>query len=108
GGWGGTWIVRRGGGRAGDGRACGGTGRCVVGFGGTSCGSPQWAGLVALTDQMAGGRVGGINKTLYKLGKGGTAGTFFHDTTVGDNSVPADASTPGTPITGFPAVPGWD
>jgi hypothetical protein len=57
---------------------------------------------------MAGGRVGLINKTLYKLGKGGTAGTFFHDTTVGDNSVPADPSTPGTPITGFPAVPGWD
>jgi subtilase family serine protease len=88
--------------------ACGAPGTFVFGFGGTSCGSPQWAGLVALADQMAGGRVGAINKTLYKLGKGNAAGTFFHDTTVGDNSVPADPSTPGTPITGFSAVPGWD
>jgi subtilase family serine protease len=93
---------------AADTSACGAAGTFVFGFGGTSCGSPQWAGLVALTDQMAGGRVGPINKTLYKLGKGGAAGAFFHDTTVGDNSVPADASTPGTPITGFTAVPGWD
>lgn len=93
---------------AADAPACGGTGTFFFAFGGTSCGSPQWAGIVALVDQMAGGRVGLINKTLYKLGKGGTAGTFFHDTTVGDNSVPFDASTPGTPITGFPAVPGWD
>jgi len=87
---------------------CGGTGTFVFGFGGTSAGSPQWAGLVALADQMAGGRVGLLNKTLYKLGKGSTAGTFFHDTTVGDNSVPADSSVPGTPITGFSAVAGWD
>jgi subtilase family serine protease len=77
-------------------------------FGGTSAGSPQWAGLIALADQMAGGRVGDINKTLYKLGKGNTASTYFHDTTVGDNSVPAVPSIPGTPIAGFPAVPGWD
>ena len=86
--------------------ACGAPGTFVFGFSGTSCGSPQWAGLVALTDQMAGGRVGSINKTLYKLGKSKGAGTYFHDTTVGDNSVPA--SVPGTPITGFSAVPGWD
>jgi subtilase family serine protease len=93
---------------AADTSACGAAGTFVFGFGGTSCGSPQWAGLAALVDQMAGGRVGGINKTLYKLGKGNSAGTYFHDTTVGDNSVPADSSTPGTPITGFSAVPGWD
>jgi subtilase family serine protease len=93
---------------AADAPACGGTGTFVFGFGGTSAGSPQWAGLVALADQMAGGRLGLLNKTLYKLGKGNTAGTYFHDTTVGDNSVPADSSVPGTPITGFSAVPGWD
>ncbi len=75
-------------------------------FGGTSAGSPQWAGLTALADQMAGGRVGGINKTLYKLGKGGNASSYFHDITTGNNSVPA--GVPGTPITGFSAVPGWD
>jgi subtilase family serine protease len=75
-------------------------------FGGTSAGSPQWAGLTALVDQMAGGRVGGINKTLYHLGKQ-SQGTYFHDITVGDNSVAA-SSIPGTPITGFSAVSGWD
>jgi subtilase family serine protease len=93
---------------AADTSACGGVGTFVFAFAGTSCGSPQWAGLVALVDQMAGGRVGAINKTLYKLGKGKSAGTYFHDTTVGNNSVPADPSTPGTPITGFAAVSGYD
>lgn len=87
---------------------CGASGQFFFRFGGTSAGSPQWAGLIALTDQMAGGRVGGINKTLYKLGKGNNASTYFHDITVGDNSVPFDPGIPGTPITGFPAVPGWD
>ena len=75
-------------------------------FGGTSAGSPQWAGLIALADQMSGGRVGDINKTLYKLGKGGNTSSYFHDITTGNNSVPA--GVPGTPITGFSAVPGWD
>jgi subtilase family serine protease len=32
--------------------------------GGTSAGSPQWAGLIALADQVAGTRVGDVNKTL--------------------------------------------
>jgi subtilase family serine protease len=82
---------------------CGVAGQYLFRFGGTSAGSPQWAGLVAITDQMAGGRVGDINKTLYKLGKGKTAGTYFHDITVGDNSQPGL----GVPD-GFPAVPGWD
>ena len=56
---------------------------------------------------MAGGRVGDINKTLYHLGKK-SQGAYFHDITVGNNSVPADPGTPGTPITGFSAVSGWD
>src|SRR5262249_20338106 len=37
-------------------------------FGGTSAGSPQWAGLVALTDQAAHRRVGFINNDIYLLG----------------------------------------
>jgi len=85
---------------------CGSNGQFFFRFGGTSAGSPQWAALIALADQMAGGRVGGINKTLYKLGKGGNASSYFHDITTGNNSVPA--SVPGTPIAGFSAVPGWD
>ena len=69
-------------------------------FSGTSSGSAQWAGLVALTDQLRGGRVGDINKALYKLGKSRSASSYFHDITIGNNSYP--------PIVGFQAVPGWD
>ena len=86
---------------------CGTAGQFFFRFGGTSAGSPQWAALTALVDQMAGGRVGDINKTLYHLGKK-SQGSYFHDITVGNNSVAADPGTPGTPITGFSAVSGWD
>ena len=77
-------------------------------FGGTSAGSPQWAGLVALADQMAGARIGGLNKTLYHFAQRSSASSLLHDVTVGDNSVPFDAGVPGTPITGFSAVTGYD
>jgi subtilase family serine protease len=87
---------------------CPGAATFVFGFGGTSAGSPQWAGLVALSDQVAHGRIGGINPTLYDLGTSSRASSMFHDITTGDNSVPADPTVPGTPITGFPAAPGWD
>ena len=60
------------------------------------------------TDQMAGGRVGDINKTLYHLGEGqGRRRVLPRHRPSGDNSVPADRFT-GTPITGFSAVSGWD
>jgi len=68
-------------------------------FGGTSAGSPQWSGLAAITDQLAGSRVGNINKTLYKLGKKNQS-QYFHDVTTGDNSFP--------PVVGFSAGPGFD
>jgi subtilase family serine protease len=63
-------------------------------IGGTSAGSPQWAALAAITDQLAGGRVGNINKTLYFLGKK-DQGKYFHDITVGN-------------IGAFSAAPGFD
>ena len=81
-------------------------------FGGTSAGSPQWAGLVALTDQLAHGRVGEINSELYIAGATGFASKLFHDVTVGTNAIPD--LTPflgaafGTPISGYAATPGWD
>jgi subtilase family serine protease len=78
-------------------------------FGGTSAGSPQWAGLVALADQMAGGRIGPINKTLYKLAKMPNGSSYFRDTADGSsNSIPALGAGSGTPISGFDAVPGYD
>jgi subtilase family serine protease len=89
---------------AADTSACGAAGTFVFGFGGTSAGSPQWAGLVALADQLKGGRIGLMNPTLYALSNS----SYFHDVTTGNNSVPADSSVPGTPITGFSATKGWD
>lgn len=56
--------------------------------GGTSAGSPQWAGLVALTSQANGQSYGSINSKLYKLHS-------FHDIVSGSDGF-------------FSAGPGWD
>jgi subtilase family serine protease len=69
--------------------------------GGTSCSSPQFAGLVAIADQIAGHGLGQINPTLYRLAAGPDHGTFFYDVTTGNNQ--ADPSIPG-----YPATTGWD
>ena len=69
--------------------------------GGTSCSSPQFAGLVAIADQIAGHGLGQINPTLYQLASGPNYGTYFYDVTTGNNQ--ADPS-----ITGYPATKGWD
>jgi len=62
--------------------------------GGTSCSSPQFAGLVAIADQIAGHGLGLINPTLYALAAGPNYGTYFYDVTTGSN--------------GSSAVAGWD
>jgi subtilase family serine protease len=69
--------------------------------GGTSASSPQWAGLVAIADQIAGHGLGQINPTLYRLAAGPKYGTYFYDVTTGNNQ--ADLNVPG-----FPATKGWD
>jgi subtilase family serine protease len=69
--------------------------------GGTSCSSPQFAGLVAIADQIAGHGLGLINPRLYALAAGPSYGTFFYDVTTGNNQ--ADPSVPG-----YPATTGWD
>jgi len=69
--------------------------------GGTSAAAPAFAGLMALVVQRS-GRQGNVNPTLYALaanqGSGGAA--VFHDTTVGNNSVPG--------VPGFNAGTGYD
>jgi subtilase family serine protease len=77
----------------------------VFQFGGTSAGSPQWAGLAALADQLGGHhRIGNINNALYGLAHGALYGALFHDITVGDNTFHgADITVPG-----FAATKGWD
>jgi subtilase family serine protease len=71
-------------------------------FGGTSAGSPQWAGLIAIASQINGAPIGYINPALYKIGNDPVRyAADFHDISVGNNQVnPA--------IAGFSAGPGWD
>ena len=77
---------------------------CSAGWydvGGTSASSPQWAGLVAIADQIAGHGLGQINSALYTLASGPNYGTYFYDVTNGNNQ--ADPAVPG-----YPATTGWD
>ena len=69
-------------------------------FGGTSIGAPQWAGVVAIADQLSQSGLGNINPTLYKLGRGEHSNAYFHDITSGNNDFP--------PFPGFGATSGWD
>jgi subtilase family serine protease len=82
----------------------------VFRFGGTSAGSPQWAGLVALAAQLRHARVGYLNPQVYALSLVKPVyAALFHDITTGDNSfVGTDASGNPVSIPGFPAAPGWD
>jgi subtilase family serine protease len=78
---------------------------CSTGWyivGGTSAGSPQWAGLVALADQIKGKALGYINPALYQIASNPTTyANDFYDVTAGTN-----AGFP--PVPGYPATTGWD
>src|SRR4029077_13300111 len=64
--------------------------------GGTSCSSPQFAGIVALADQVAGHGLGPINGTLYTLASNpANYAADFYDVTTGNNQ--GDPSVPGYP-----------
>ena len=59
--------------------------------GGTSAGSPAFAGIVAILNQATqSGGLGNVNPTLYSLGGTGA----FHDITTGNNIVPCTSGTP--------------
>ena len=76
-------------------------------FGGTSAGSPQWAGLVALTDSIKHGRVGFINPALYQIAASPYLyASMFHDITSGNNNWPKIGSS--SAITGYNTKVGWD
>jgi hypothetical protein len=91
---------------------CGGTGGTphVSATGGTSCGTPSFAGVVALLDQIVGGRLGNVNPLLYALNASTPAA--FHDITAGNNEVVCtQGSDPGCPaggLYGFAATTGFD
>ena len=74
--------------------------------GGTSAGSPQWAGIVALANQaragVSKGVIGGnLNTDLYAIYHSATYTSDFHDITVGNDQLV------GTPV-GFAATTGYD
>ena len=70
--------------------------------GGTSAGSPQWAGLAADGDQLAGRSLGDINPALYAISNAKSQySAGLHDITTGNNNV---AEIGG----GFSAGAGWD
>lgn len=79
---------------------------CSAGWyvvGGTSSSSPQWGGLVAIADQIAGHSLGQISPALYDLANGPNYGSYFFDVTTGNNSNPSYPTIPG-----YPATQGWD
>ncbi|OFE17043.1 hypothetical protein BA895_17830 [Humibacillus sp. DSM 29435] len=67
-------------------------------FGGTSSGSPQWAGIAADIAQLNKGRLGLINPALYQIAR--NTPSAFHDITRGQNG---DFG-----LGGFTAGIGWD
>jgi subtilase family serine protease len=70
--------------------------------GGTSAGSPQWAGIDAIADQMAHRRLGAINPALYHAASiPSLYSKVFHDIKTGDNFVQEIDN-------GFDAGRGWD
>jgi subtilase family serine protease len=87
---------------------CGGADPCSIGWyviGGTSSSSPQWAGLIAMADQLAHNAnkadVGYINPALYQIADSSAQyAADFHDVTVGCNQT--------TSIPGYCASQGWD
>jgi subtilase family serine protease len=89
-------------------------GPCSAGWfviGGTSAGSPQWAGLIAIAAQMNHGPLGFINPALYRLATGPNYASDFRDITAGNNlnPNPKNINPDGSFIVpGFNASSGWD
>jgi subtilase family serine protease len=74
-------------------------------IGGTSAGSPQWAGIFALVNQMraSAGKppLGPVNSAIYSLAQSPAYATDFHDIIVGNNILAGSSA-------GFSAAPGYD
>jgi subtilase family serine protease len=78
----------------------GGTNNGYYFIGGTSEGSPAWAGIVADLNQYAGRPLGFLNPTLYAVGGLGLWSQVGRDITVGNNAFDG--------IAGYSAAAGWD
>jgi subtilase family serine protease len=70
--------------------------------GGTSASTPQWGGLIAMADQMAGRDLGFINPALYAIANNPALyAADFYDPFQNTNQ-----QNPTIP--GYPASKGWD
>jgi hypothetical protein len=87
----------------------------IVPTGGTSAGTPFFAGILALLNQyvvssgaQARPGLGNINPRLYQLAQ--SAPSVFHDVTAGNNIVPCELGSPDctTGRYGYNAGPGYD
>jgi subtilase family serine protease len=78
--------------------------------GGTSEASPEFAGVVAMADQVAHRDLGNINSRLYLLGSVHSSLTGIVDVTKGDNTFGPFTNSDGTTATvqGFSATKGYD
>jgi subtilase family serine protease len=85
-----------------------------VAVGGTSAGTPQWAGIIALANELRArqhrGPLGFVSPTLYDLAKDKRAyARDFHDITTGNNTLDLRAlGFPAASQFGFAAAPGYD
>jgi subtilase family serine protease len=79
-------------------------------FGGTSAGSPQWAGITALSAQVAHHSLGLLNDSIYAAARYRSVQDYlFHDITPGTNAFTyTDADGNSVTIDGYAAKPGWD
>ncbi len=82
--------------------SCGAGAGAFFTFGGTSVGTPQWAGIAALADQAAGQRLGLLNPALYAIAAGPFYHYAFHDIRVGNNRWDVSG------VTGYLSSRGWD
>jgi hypothetical protein len=81
----------------------------LTSYGGTSCGSPSFAGMVLLLAQKY-GNLGNINPTLYGLAKTPAIyATAFNDITTGNNLQPCSTGTGcSNGHVGYEATTGYD
>ncbi len=95
-------------------RAVGSGALAVVG--GTSAGTPSFAGILALVMQKTASRLGNANPVLYALANGTHYNNVFHDITVGSNQSPCTLGSIGCPSggsigygahAGYDLVTGW-
>ncbi|PYU21595.1 MAG: hypothetical protein DMG32_20250 [Acidobacteria bacterium] len=74
--------------------------------GGTSAGSPHWAAIVALANQLAGHPLGFLNPAIYKLAQTSAYASDFHDITIGNNQMPGTIPSENAG-TGWDEASGW-